>query len=161
MNNNDEAFYTVRGYALLHQQGTSLTPSMEDYLEMIYRLTKEQGHTRISALAGALHVQLPSASRMVQRLAELGFVRYERYGVLALTAQGREVGAFLLRRHNIIEQFLRLIGVSENVLEETEKIEHNVGSNTLEQINILVEFLRQNRVSWLDFLNRHKGRPER
>jgi Mn-dependent DtxR family transcriptional regulator len=157
MSNNENAFYTVRGYALRHQKGAFLTPSMEDYLEMIYRLAKDKGYTRVSDLAGALHVQSPSASRMVQKLAELGFVRYERYGVIELTGQGHAAGAYLLRRHRIIEQFLKLIGVSEGILEETEKIEHNISEETLERINILVEFLLENQARLPDFEIAKKG----
>ena len=39
---------------------------MEDYLEMIYRLSKENGYTRINELSNALNVQPPSATRMVK-----------------------------------------------------------------------------------------------
>ena len=161
MNNNGAPFYTVRGYALMRQKGDALTPSMEDYLEMIYRLAEDKGYARITDLAGALHVQSPSASRMVQKLAELEFVHYERYGVIELTEQGRAAGAYLLRRHRIIEAFLRLIGVDKGILEETEKIEHSISAQTLERISMLVEFLTQNRDALPDFDHPRGGRERR
>jgi Mn-dependent DtxR family transcriptional regulator len=43
---------------------------------------------------------------MVQKLTEAGFLKYEKYGIIFLTDQGREIGEFLLKRHNIIEKFL-------------------------------------------------------
>jgi len=103
-------FYTVRGYALLKQEDSSLTPSMEDYLEMAYRLGKAKGYTRIGDLAEALHVQPPSASKMVQKLTELGYFYYEKYGLIEFTAQGRDLGDYLLQRHQTIDNFLTLIG---------------------------------------------------
>jgi len=42
----------------------------------------------------------------------------------------------------MIESFLRLINVEENkLLEETEKIEHTISSNTVLQLEMFVDFL--------------------
>ncbi len=144
MDNNKMKFHTVRGYALLRQDNT-LTPSMEDYLEMAFRLSKDKGYTRIGDLAGALNVQPPSASKMVRRLSEMAYLKYEKYGMIEFTRRGRELGNYLLQRHEAIEQFLGLIGVTEGILEETEKLEHNIREETVERITILVEFIQQDQ----------------
>ncbi|OPZ74387.1 MAG: Transcriptional regulator MntR [Firmicutes bacterium ADurb.Bin456] len=141
MVSNNFKFYTVRGYDLLSQDDT-ITSSMEDYLEMAYRLSRDKGFTRMGDLAGALNVQPSSASKMVRRLAEMGYLKYERYGVIQFTPRGRELGNYLLQRHEIIEEFLMLIGVKEGILEETEKIEHNIREETVIRIKSLVEFIR-------------------
>lgn len=143
-----QEFYTARGYALLNQDDNILTPSMEDYLEMAYRLGKGKGYARTSDLAEALNVQPPSVSKMVQKLAEMGYFNYERYGVIEFTEQGRETGEFLLRRHETIEKFLTMIGVVNNILEDTEKIEHNISEETYNQITLFVQFI-QNNQQWL------------
>ena len=145
LNDKERDFYTVRGYERLRQEDRSVTPTMEDYLEMIYRLSKDRGFTRIGDLAAALHVQPPSASKMVQKLAEVSFLNYEKYGVIELTAQGRELGEYLVKRHETIERFLRFIGASKSVLEETEKIEHNLSMETVKQIMLLVQFMEVNQ----------------
>lgn len=145
MSNLEREFYTVRGYALLNQEDNSLTPSMEDYLEMSYRLSKDKGFTRISDLASALNVQPPSASKMVSRLAEMDYLIFERYGVIQLTEKGTRIGRYLLNRHKIIESFLKTIGVKENILEQTEKIEHFLNENTLERIEVLLKFLSKHQ----------------
>ena len=82
--------------------------------------------------------------QMIKKLALTPYLNAEKYGIIQLTKQGQELGAYLLKRHEIIEQFLIIIGVKENVLEETEKIEHNVSSPTLECIAKLVQFLKEN-----------------
>jgi Mn-dependent DtxR family transcriptional regulator len=145
LNDTEGKFYTIRGYERLRQDDKSVTPTMEDYLEMIYRLSKDRGFTRIGDLAGALHVQPPSASKMVQKLAEVSFLNYEKYGVIELTAQGRELGEHLVKRHETIERFLRFIGADRSVLEETEKIEHNLSTETVKQIMLMVQFMEQNQ----------------
>lgn len=141
--NKKHEFHTVRGYALQNQERGDLTPSMEDYLEMIYRLTQEKKYTRINDLAMALNVQPPSATKMVQRLAEANYLKYERYGVVELTSRGEEMGAKLLKRHQTLETFFRLLGVKENLLKDTETIEHSLSEETLNCIFLFVEFAQR------------------
>ena len=52
---NNAGFYTYRGYELLRQEKLRLSPSMEDYLEMIYRTCKKQGYIRMTSLAQQLN----------------------------------------------------------------------------------------------------------
>ncbi|MDF2987722.1 MAG: iron (metal) dependent repressor, DtxR family [Eubacterium sp.] len=142
MDKNKE-FHTVRGYQLLDQNNRLLTSAMEDYLEMIYRNFLTEKYMRINMLSEMLNVKPSSATKMVQKLTQLGFVKYEKYGIIFLTDQGRELGEFLLNRHNIIEKFLEMIGINDDLLVETELIEHNISSNTLENIKILNEFFER------------------
>jgi len=141
MKNNE--FHTVRGYQLQKKESKTLTSAMEDYLEMIYRNVREGGYMRINTLAELLNVRPSSATKMVQKLAMLGFLDYQRYGIISLTEKGKELGRFLLERHNIIERFLKSIGIGENLLKETELIEHNVSANTLRSINQLNCFFKK------------------
>ncbi|OAT81671.1 Fur family transcriptional regulator [Desulfotomaculum copahuensis] len=138
---DDKGFFTFRGYM---NKDNRLTASMEDYLEMIYRLSAEKGYTRTHDLAVALNVQPPSTTRMIQRMSELGLVNYEKYGIITLSQKGKEVGDALLHRHMMVEEFLKLIGVTENILEETEKIEHTIGVDTLQKLANLTAFLKNN-----------------
>lgn len=135
-------FHTVRGYQLREQSKRLLTPAMEDYLEMIYRYSLEHEYIRINQLAEKLNVRASSATRMVQKLGELKLLKYEKYGVIILTDEGKKIGKFLLDRHNTIETFLKNIG-SKNNLYETEMIEHNIRINTLKNIDLLNEFFNR------------------
>jgi len=143
MDNNNE-FYTVRGYQLLKKNKKILTSAMEDYLEMIYRNSLGEGYMRVSTLSELLNVRPSSATKMVQRLADMGLVDYKRYGIIFLTESGKEIGEFLLKRHNIVEKFLKTIGIAEDLLKETELIEHNVSANTLQNIYLLNKFFDAN-----------------
>jgi DtxR family Mn-dependent transcriptional regulator len=141
MNNE---FHTVRGYQLIRQNKMLLTSAMEDYLEMIFRTTEGGGYLRINELAEKLNVKAPSATKMVQKMGQLGLIKYKKYGIIELSELGIELGSYLLHRHRIIEQFLRTIGIRENLLIETELIEHNISSNTLEHLEILNRFILSN-----------------
>jgi Mn-dependent DtxR family transcriptional regulator len=121
-----------------------LTSAMEDYLEMIFRNTKSDGYIRINELADKLNVRASSATKMVQKLGEIGLIKYKRYGIIELSESGKELGEYLLKRHEIIEKFLETIGIDENLLVETELIEHNISSNTLEHLQIFNSFFAAN-----------------
>mgnify|MGYP000979482435 CR=1 FL=1 len=139
---NNKSFRTARGYQRLLQEKQTLTPSMEDYLEMIYRDCRQDGYTRVNILAERLNVQASSASKMVKKLTELELLDYEKYGIIRLTEAGEELGEFLLARHVTIEGFLANLGVRDSLLIETEMIEHNVSITTLEKIDKLNQFFR-------------------
>lgn len=123
----------------------SLTASMEDYLEMIYRLSREDGYTRIFELSNALNVQPPSTTKMVQKLAKLKLLNYERYGVITLEDKGEKLGKTLLSRHVVIETFLTMLGASKKeIFKETERIEHTISNDTLTLISSFTKFIGDN-----------------
>lgn len=139
----EREFHTVRGYQILNAEEKILTSSMEDYLEMIYRVCREEGYIRINQLAEKLHVRPSSTTKVVQRLAACGMIDYQRYGIIRLTERGRDVGGFLLKRHEIIEAFFCKLDIRDT-LKDTEMIEHDISLNALQSIYSLNQFFAQN-----------------
>ena len=139
---SEEKFYTVRGYQLLKDNKEMITSAMEDYLEMIYRHGAKEGYIRINILAKLLNVKPSSVTKMIQKLSLLDMVDYKKYGVVILTEKGRELGAFLLNRHNIIETFLNNMQVDSS-LQDVELIEHDINKNILESLDLLNEFFKE------------------
>lgn len=144
MNKNESEFFTMKGY-VEHTQG--LTASMEDYLEMIYRLSESGGVIRVSELAACLHVRPPSASKMSVILKNEGFLSFQKYGYLTLTEKGKKAGKYLLYRHDTVHKFLCLLNGSENELEQAEKIEHFINAKTVENLARLTENLKVRKKS--------------
>jgi Mn-dependent DtxR family transcriptional regulator len=91
-----EDFHTFRGYQLESSKSGNLTSALEDYLEMVYRLCVKNNYARVGQLAELLNVKPPSASKMISKLAMLGYVVFDRYEIIVLTDKGRELGSFLL-----------------------------------------------------------------
>ncbi len=141
--NNEREFRTVRGYQILDAESKALTASMEDYLEMIYRTCGEEGYARVNRLAERLNVRPSSTTKVIKKLKELGLVNYQKYGVIKLTEKGKALGSFLLKRHEVIEEFLKILGVEETRLKDTEMIEHDVSLSTLRGLYTLNRFLRE------------------
>jgi Mn-dependent DtxR family transcriptional regulator len=139
---SDSEFRTVRGYQLQSRRAGSLTSALEDYLEMTYRLCIQHGYARVGKLSELLHVKPSSASKMILKLSDQGYLESERYDVIRLTEKGRSEGAFLLDRHDKVERFLNLIG-SIDPLGETELIEHSLSPSTVSDLSDLLAFFRE------------------
>ena len=135
----NSGFYTLKGYSLI--EGKAITSSMEDYLEMIYRIHAAGETVRIGAVSEMLHVKPSSASKMVENLKSQGLVSAKKYGNIILTNEGIELGKYLVFRHDTIHRLLCYINQTENELEQVEKIEHFINPGTVENINRLLDKL--------------------
>lgn len=120
------------------------TPSMEDYLERIYMLIEEKGYARVSDIAEALEVHPSSVTKMVQKLDKSGYLIYERYRGLILTAKGKKIGKRLVYRHELLEDFMRLIGVDDtHIYQDVEGIEHHLSWDAIDRIGDLVQYFQE------------------
>jgi len=119
---------------------------MEDHIEIIYSLIEQKGYARVSDIAEALSVLPSSVTKMVQKLDKDGYLIYERYRGLMLTPKGQKLGKRLLQRHDLLEQFLRLIGVDEDkIYGDVEGIEHHLSWNSIDRIADLVQLLEEDK----------------
>jgi Mn-dependent DtxR family transcriptional regulator len=117
--------------------------STEDHLERIHELIEQKGYARVADLASSLQLSTSAVSNMVRRLARRGFVNDERYRGFTLTASGRQVAQHVKARHQILSEFLELLGLeSEVISSEVEDIEHHLRPETLKMFSQLVEFWR-------------------
>lgn len=149
---NDDQFFTFSEY--MKKDENLLTASMEDYVEMIYRLSAAAGFTRVHELSESLNVQPPSVTKMIQKLSRLKILKYEKYGVIMLEKKGIEIAKNLINRHNTISDFLSLLGVErEVILEETEKMEHTINKQTVRCFSNYVKFMKDNPDICLKFTN--------
>ena len=124
-----EEYRTLTGYRDAEKK--QITSAMEDYLEMICRMTEEGKSVRVGDLARRLHVSPPSATKMIAHLAECGCVDAARYGYVTLTEYGRGVGGYLMARHDTVHRFFCVLNGTESELEQTEKVEHFILPRTL------------------------------
>lgn len=141
MQNEENTFRTQKGYDLTNK--ASITRAMEDYLEMITRLSAQHTFIRVTELAEMLHVRTSSASKMVSNLKSASLVDYEKYGLITLTDKGKQLGKYLLHRHQVLNRFFCLINHSESELEQVEQIEHYINQKTVENIEQLLALLER------------------
>ncbi|SDI32032.1 transcriptional regulator MntR [Natribacillus halophilus] len=136
------------------------TASMEDYLECIYQLIEEKGYARVSDIADTLDVHPSSVTKMVQKLDKSGYLVYEKYRGLVLTAKGNKIGKRLVYRHELLEDFLHIIGVDDTyIYRDVEGIEHHLSWDAIDRIGDLVQYFHEDE-SRVTALKEHHKNPE-
>lgn len=105
----------------------------EDYVELIADLINANQEARLSDLAQRLGVAHATASKVLSRLKEEGYVSSQPYRSIFLTQAGIDLAARCKQRHQIILDFLIRLGVSREAAEyDAEGIEHHISEETLE-----------------------------
>ena len=83
---------------------------------------------------------------MVQKLDKDEYLIYEKYRGLVLTPKGKKIGKRLVYRHELLEQFLRIIGVDEEkIYDDVEGIEHHLSWNSIDRVGDLVQYFEDDR----------------
>lgn len=115
----------------------------EDYVELIADLIEATGEARAVDLASRLGVTQATVNNTIARLQREGLVRSEPYRAIFLTEQGRALAMSCRRRHRIVTDFLRAIGVpDETARQDAEGIEHHVSEETLTALDRVTRRLR-------------------
>lgn len=132
---------------------TRPSQSAEDYLERIHELIQEKGYARVVDIASSLGVRQASVTSMVQRLAEMGYLNYEKYRGLVLTDKGRAVASRIEKRHQTLARFFSLFGLDEETQQrDIEGIEHHLSAETMEVLAGLAKFFEDNPAALKSFL---------
>ena len=128
-------------------QGTPRTTvAVEDYLEKIEQLIAHKGYARVVDIAAALKISQASVTAMVQRLDGEGFIKYEKYRGMVLTSSGLEVARRIAHRHQLLTDFLRVLGISDEqiIYDDVEGMEHHISPETFRAIEALTRHLEKN-----------------
>ena len=108
------------------------TEIAEDYVEMISDLIAARGEARAVDLAERFGVTQATVNKTIARLQRDGLVTTRPYRSIFLTDAGAELAEMSRRRHQIVLDFLRAIGVSDaNAEDDAEGIEHHVSDETM------------------------------
>ena len=118
--------------------------SAEDYLERIHELIESKGNAHVADIAQSLNVGQPSVTSMVQKLADEGYLRYEKYRSLTLTDAGRAVAERIRNRHAVLASFFTLFDLDDDTqARDIEGIEHHLSSDTLNTLANLTAFFKK------------------
>ncbi len=128
-----------------------LSPSQEDYLEEIYRLSLLKDKVRVGDIAAKLNVSSPSVVRALKKLNDEDYIRYKRHEGITLTEAGDRLGVLLVRRNSMLQDFLRTINSDCDIAKEAEAMEHYLCSSTILAIESLIAFLKTEQVQALFF----------
>jgi Mn-dependent DtxR family transcriptional regulator len=127
-----------------HRQPARSSAAMEDYLERILELINTKGYARVVDIAEGLKISQASVTNMVQRLDAEGLLKYEKYRGLALTTAGEALARNITQRHQLLTDFLKLLGLDDEVIyHDVEGMEHHISPPTVRAIEALTEQLQR------------------
>ena len=117
---------------------------MKQYLKQMYLIADATDQVVSSQLANVLGVNPSTVSRMVRKLSNQGWVKFEHYGRVYLTYEGKQLGKTLVKHSEVLEQFFKIIGLEDDsLLKEINELEFNISPNFIEKIEILTQYFNQ------------------
>src|SRR5699024_7886071 len=95
------------------------------------------GTPTTTELASRLGVTPSTVSATLKTLARDGFIVYEAYGAIELTAAGQRIAVAIVRRHRIVEHYLhQQLGMQwDGVQAEADRLEHAVAEAVLARMH--------------------------
>jgi len=105
---------------------------IDDYVELISDLIREVGEARQVDMAARLGVSQPTVAKMLKRLASVGLIEMIPWRGVFLTPEGEKLAQESRERHQLVENFLLVLGVSPDIARrDAEGMEHHVSEETL------------------------------
>ena len=117
-----------------------LSESLEDYLETILLIETRNKVARVKDIAEHMGVLRGAVTQALKKLSHKDLINYEPYSFITLTKEGKKIADEILRRHNVIKDFLQcVLLIDEKKAEENAcRMEHSMDKIA---INRLVQFI--------------------
>ena len=136
----------------------SLTPSLENYLKIIFREEQEGGSAHASAIADAAGVSRATVTSTLKALRGMGLIEYEAYSPIKLTEEGRRIGRDLMHRHIVFREFFQHVLQFDEA--QADAIAGEVGSSmprhVVRRCGRFVLYMQKNRERWQDWQNEYE-----
>lgn len=111
----------------------AITEAVENYLETILILSKQQPDVHAIDICSYLGYSRPTVSIVLKKMKDDGLVSVNSDNHITLTEKGRDVAEHIYDRHTVISEFFMLLGVKRDVASEDAcKIEHDISDETFE-----------------------------
>ena len=117
-----------------------LSENLEDYLETILVLQNENTVARVKDIAERLGVLSGTVTSALKSLSGKELINYQPYSFITLTGKGKAIAEEILRRHNVVKDFLAcVLLLDEDKAEDNAcRMEHSMDKAA---INRLVQFI--------------------
>ena len=116
--------------------------TVEDYIKRLFLESEESAEVPVSfkRLAQAMGVTPGTVTSMMKSLSQAGLVRYQPRQGVQLTSRGRDLALSVVRRHRLVERFLKDVLKMNwaDVHREAEALEHAVSEQVLERIDAVL-----------------------
>ena len=121
-----------------------ISKKIEEYIEVIMDLEDMDSVARTTEIAKKLNVKPASVTEMLNKLQDMGLVKYQQYKGAKLSRTGRNIGESLLRKHRLMANFLILMGVDEELANaDACQIEHHISYISVNVLEDFMEFINR------------------
>jgi DtxR family Mn-dependent transcriptional regulator len=126
----------------LSMSNMELSASLEDYLEMIFFLSREDGKARPKDIAERMKVRAASVTGALKALAEKGLINYAPYASVTLTDEGRVIAGKIAVKHEaLLHFFTQVLGIDGPEAEEFAcSMEHTIPDHILQRFVRFAEY---------------------
>lgn len=115
----------------------AVSEAIENYLETIYILSKQQTEIHAIDICTYLSYSRPTVSVVLRQMRENGLVTVNEDNHIFLTDEGLRIASRVYERHELLTSMLMMLGVSrETALHDACKIEHDLSDETFEAIKL-------------------------
>ena len=138
-----------------------LSSTMEDYLEAIAALKKQNDVSRVRDISRSLGVKSSSVNAALRTLSKKGLVVHEKYGYVNLTSIGEDIARNIQGRHDLLLKFLtNILNIDDDeALQDACKMEHAISPRTFDRLTKFIQFvetgLNGGRPQWLRSLRHY------
>lgn len=115
----------------------------ENYLKIIYRLSEgNNDDISTNAVAELTQTKAASVTDMLRKLADKGWVNYQKYQGVRLSPEGEKIALEIVRKHRLWEVFLvEKMGFNwDEVHEIAEQLEHIESDVLIEKLDAFLAF---------------------
>ena len=114
--------------------------AQEDYLEVIYCLSRERECVKCIHIANYMGRSKPSVTIAVQGLEKKGYLKKGDHSVLLLTEKGLALAEKLYERHHYFMEVLIRAGVDREIAEKDAcSMEHVLSEESYQKLKLLLD----------------------
>jgi DtxR family Mn-dependent transcriptional regulator len=117
------------------------TPTIEDYLGIIYTLDRDGEEVYGARLAEILNVSPPTVTVTLQRMVRDRWITLDKWKKVHLTSGGKSAARDLIRRHMLTEWMLaKILNLPwSEIHNEADRIEHTISSDVEKSLQITLD----------------------
>lgn len=116
---------------------------VQDYLKVVHEIGRQKTGrlARTGEVAKRLGVSPSTVTCMFRRLESAGLLAYEAYRGARPTVRGEHLAAQVLRRHQVLEEFLAQVLelIEQDVHEDAERLEHCVSNEVVSRMETFLK----------------------
>lgn len=134
---------------------SGLSSSLEDYLEAIYHLERENRVARAKDIADRLEVSRASVTTALKALASRDLINYQPYSYITLTQAGKAAAAEVARRHAALKEFFQYFLQLDPDHSDANacRVEHVLDDKAMERLVAFLNFMKacpRTGADWID-----------